>query len=71
MPLLPDVSWKMGEGKKSVKGGAPGHFTEVLHVIAWHVILSLEGKVMFQEGAARVTETAEVNPLREDRREWF
>lgn len=71
MPLLPDVSWKMGEGKKRVKGSAPGHFTEVPHVTALHVILCPEGKVMFHEGAAHVTETAEVYPLREDRRAWF
>lgn len=62
---------KMGEGKKRVKGGAPGHFTEVLHVTALNVILCLEGKVKFHEGAAHMTETAEVYPLREDRRPWF
>lgn len=69
MPALPAVSWELG--KKNLKGGTPGHFTEVLGVIALRVNLCPEVQVTVYEGAAHVTETAEVYPLKEKRRTWF
>lgn len=69
MPALPAVSWELG--KKNLKGGTPGHCTEVLGVIALRVNLCPEVQVTVYEGAAHVTETAEVYPLKEKRRTWF
>lgn len=55
-----------GRGEEELEG--PGHLTEVLHVAALCATRPhrrVEGT--FCEGAAHVTETAEVSPLRETR----